>query len=141
VSDAKTCAKCEAEKPLAEFCAMAKAKDGRHPWCRSCRSSYNKTWAKARPGYSAAHVRTMRVRHPEQQQARQKIHQDVKMGRRPRVSTLPCVDCGEPAARYDHARGYAPPNDTYVEPVCTRCDGLRSRARGEHAQPKAVSHG
>jgi hypothetical protein len=131
----KRCAKCECDKNIVEFCAMKKSKDGLHPWCRECRSAYNRAWAQARPGYYAASVVSMRKRYPDRQRARQIIHQDVKMGRRPKASTLECVDCKAKAAAYDHARGYEPPNDRYVEPVCHRCHGLRSRARGEHAGP------
>ena len=41
-----------------------------------------------------------------------------------------CVDCGSPAAAYDHARGYDCPLD--VDAVCFKCHGKRSRERGEH---------
>lgn len=58
----KRCAKCERDKNIVEFCAMKKSKDGLHPWCRECRSAYNRAWAQARPGYYAASVVSMRKR-------------------------------------------------------------------------------
>lgn len=128
----KTCRRCHVAKDLAEFCTMTKAADGRHPWCRTCRSTYNLAWVRAKPGYAIANIKRMRALYPERQRARSKIAQDVKMGRRPSARKLTCTDCPAPAASYDHARGYLPPDDLYVEPVCHRCHGLRSRARGEH---------
>lgn len=135
----KTCAQCGQEKPLDEFCAMAKASDGRHPWCRDCKREYSQRWRQEHPGYYAENVKKMRSRHPAHQKARSKIDIQIRKGERPSAKALACVDCAQPAAHYDHARGYEPPNDTYVEPVCHRCHGLRSRARGEHAAERRAA--
>lgn len=39
---AKSCTKCGETKPLTEFSSQAKAKDGRRPDCKTCRSAYMK---------------------------------------------------------------------------------------------------
>lgn len=135
MADTKACAKCGVEKPLDEFCRMAKTRDGKHPWCRECKTEYNRDWRAKNPGYYGEHVKRMRRKHPVHQAARSRIDLDIRNGRRPPARDLACVDCGKQAAHYDHARGYEPPNDGYVEPVCHRCHGLRSRSRGEHQTP------
>ena len=40
----KTCAKCDVEKPLTEFCKNASRKGGYHYYCRECHSKSNKSW-------------------------------------------------------------------------------------------------
>jgi hypothetical protein len=73
----------------------------------------------------------------DREQARQRINVEVRTGRRPRPSALPCVDCGhacEPGGRrheYDHYLGYAPEHHYDVEPVCTVCHRARNEQRGE----------
>ena len=71
-------------------------------------------------------------RHPEKVNARAAVKRAVRAGRIPPIYELKCIDCGEQAERYDHARGYNEPLD--VEPVCFRCDGIRIRERGECRQ-------
>lgn len=44
-----------------------------------------------------------------------------------RAKEMACVDCGRPAAHYDH-RDYSKPLE--VEPVCGKCNSLRGPARG-----------
>ena len=49
----------------------------------------------------------------------------VKAGMLPRLDgSIPCVDCGTPAANYDH-RDYLKPLD--VQPVCRSCNCRRGR--------------
>lgn len=69
-------------------------------------------------------------RYPERRAAREKVKDAIRRGDLLPVKQRACTDCGGPAKRYDHPRGYASPLD--VEPVCFKCDGLRSRSRGEH---------
>lgn len=42
LAEAKVCYKCKTEKPLTDFHASSKAKDGRQPKCKSCTSDYDK---------------------------------------------------------------------------------------------------
>ena len=68
-------------------------------------------------------------------QARQRINVEVRMGRRPRPNSLPCVDCGhihsEGGRRheYDHHLGYAAAHHYDVEAVCTDCHAKRDSAK------------
>ena len=129
----KDCTKCGVAKDVSEFCAMAKAPDGRHYWCRACRTLYAKRWRKRHPGRATAAVDRMRSKYPERQAARTAIDRLVRLGAISPARHHSCADCGNRAAQYDHARGYLPPHDVYVEPVCNKCHGLRDRARGEHS--------
>jgi 5-methylcytosine-specific restriction endonuclease McrA len=40
----KTCTKCSTKQPLDQFCVDASRKDGRHPWCKQCRSRRGKAY-------------------------------------------------------------------------------------------------
>lgn len=134
----KICTKCKAKKSPDEFCRMKKAKDGRHYWCRRCRREYMREWRRNHPGYFSSQVKKMRIKHPEKQRARTKIDLLVRKGVIESAKKKDCTDCVEPAVQYDHARGYEPPNDVYVEPVCMKCHGLRSQKRGEHPGRQGV---
>ncbi len=48
-----------------------------------------------------------------------------------RPGDLPCVDCGGPAAVYDHFRGYAREHWLDVEPVCISCNAKRGWLKRE----------
>ena len=54
------------------------------------------------------------------------VNTAIQAGRLPRASTLQCVDCGRPAAHWDH-RDYNAPLD--VVPVCVTCNKLRGPAK------------
>jgi len=69
-------------------------------------------------------------RYPERAKARARLNHEIRMGRIQSAKLLLCVDCGNPAKRYDHHLGYE--NPLLVQAVCFPCDGKRSRARGEH---------
>jgi hypothetical protein len=43
----KVCAKCNVEKPLAEFCKNKLRKGGYHYYCKECQSQLNKRWRDA----------------------------------------------------------------------------------------------
>lgn len=45
----KTCISCKQELPLESFTKMTKAKDGKHPYCRSCNSQKSLAWQKTNP--------------------------------------------------------------------------------------------
>jgi len=50
------------------------------------------------------------------------VRKAIQMEKLPKANTLKCVDCGRPAAGYDH-RDYANPLD--VQPVCSGCNRRR----------------
>jgi hypothetical protein len=57
--------------------------------------------------------------------AHQRLYYRIKKGLIALPSDFACVDCGEPASRYDHRRYDEPYN---VEPVCCSCNGKRGPA-------------
>jgi hypothetical protein len=61
-----------------------------------------------------------------QKAALNKVKHAVQRGKLPRASTLKCVDCGAPAALYEH-RDYDKPLE--VEPVCIPCNSKRGPAK------------
>ena len=73
--------------------------------------------------------------------ARAAVRWAVQLGRIPRASDLVCTDCGGPARHYDHHLGYAKEHRLDVQPVCTKCHGIRGRqelcARG-HSMADAI---
>lgn len=77
-----------------------------------------------------ANAKASSARYPDRRRAREKVNDAIRRGDLKPAKELACFDCGDPARRYDHFAGYDKPLD--VQAVCYRCDGLRSRARGEH---------
>jgi cytochrome c len=89
----KRCARCQTEKPFAEFNRGPRNKDGRHSYCRACQK---------------AHYRDNAVRHKANvrrtSKARRRQALDAVMGR----FSEGCVDCGSTDIRvleFDHVRG------------------------------------
>ena len=77
-------------------------------------------------------AKASRSRYPERARARTAVRDAIRRGRLPRARDLVCLDCGSSANSYDHPLGYAKEYRLTVEPVCWRCHGQRSHARGEH---------
>jgi len=86
------------------------------------------------PEKRRANAKASAKRYPERRRAREKVKEAVRRGDLPAVKHCRCVDCGASAAAYDHYLGYDRP--LAVQPVCHRCHGARSRARGEHRGKK-----
>ena len=63
------------------------------------------------------------------------VNYQVRLGRFPRASTVPCIDCGRPAHDYDHHLGYGATHHLDVQPVCRGCHMRRGVARGERKPP------
>lgn len=119
-------------KRLLESGAVLQDRRGRHS--NHARGEAHPRWRGGHPTPNPARRRAnayaSKRRYPERHRAREILNQAVRMGRFPKASDYPCVDCGQPAKRYDHHEGYGKPFS--VQPVCYKCDGQRSRARGEH---------
>ena len=46
----KTCSKCKEHKGLDEFTKASRTKDGKYPYCKVCKGSYDKKWHSKNPG-------------------------------------------------------------------------------------------
>lgn len=67
------------------------------------------------------------LKYPLRSRASALVHRAVRKGELPSLKggAVACVDCGNPAAHYDH-RDYTKPLD--VQPVCRACNIRRGRA-------------
>lgn len=76
-------------------------------------------------------------RHGDKKQARERVHTEVRNGRMPSASDIPCMDCGhvfkpgELEHHYDHFKGYSIENHLEVQAVCSPCHTRRGFSRGE----------
>lgn len=86
-------------------------------YCQDCVGKRSYQLLKQRGG--------LREVNPGQYLALQMVNLAVRHGLLAPVKTKFCVDCGKPAAHYDH-RDYNRPLD--VEPVCVRCNVRRGPA-------------
>lgn len=136
----KRCTGCRVDLPLDQFSRSVRTKSGFQFSCKDCKRVQVRDWRRRLRAEGRLIWPTgseVRRRNPEKAAAWIAVAKAVASGRLPRVSTWPCVDCGQPAKRYDHHQGYAPEHHLDVEPVCFRCDGLRTRARGTR-QPSRI---
>lgn len=88
--------------------------------CLSCARPLDRSLPRAQFCYECAEQRAR-----EQQRAINRVRSAVERGEIPPARDRECVDCGEPAANYDH-RDYLFP--LMVEPVCARCNVARGPA-------------
>lgn len=85
---------------------------------------YQRTKYATDPAYRAkvqATYRRSRAKHRDKALARDAVNNEVKAGRMPRASSLPCVRCDRQASEYHHHKGYAPEHRLDVIPVCKPC--------------------
>ena len=138
----KRCLSCGEEKPLEAFHRWGRG-DGRQPWCRVCRKTYD-----------AAYHQRMKDRRREQKRRRK---QEFLAWYWAMKESLPCTDCGRTyhhaAMTFDHLPGHEKLGDVgYLmrfasrqlvldeiakcEPVCANCHAVRTFTRGRGvAQP------
>ena len=69
-----------------------------------------------------------RVRCHQKRRARGAVSGSVHGGRLPRVQTLSCIHCGEPANFYHHHNGYDEEHKLDVIPLCAKCDCAAHKA-------------
>jgi hypothetical protein len=106
-------------KAVSNFVRSKQTKDGLHTWCTPCRH---------RGRDHTAESRRYRERHPEKSRARGAVWIQIRRGM-PKAKDLSCVDCGKPAQRYDHYKGYEREHWLDVQPVCVRCCSAREQVR------------
>lgn len=141
----KWCWKCSGWKKLAEFGLDPSRKDGYSVYCLLHRRVKIKAPRlvhinplTGRPGPAP-----FAPRDGDKKQARERVHTEVRNGRMPSASDLPCTDCGhvrkdgEIEHHYDHFKGYAIESHLNVQAVCSPCHMRRGFSRGEHVnKPK-----
>src|SRR5581483_11647723 len=111
----KKCSRCGSMKPLGEFHRRNRP-DGRQPWCKECRKSYDHAY---------------HARNRERLVAlAKKRHQDFLERHRRLKSTTPCSDCGGffhfAAMEWDHL-----PGTTKTAEISTQLSRVRSRKNRE----------
>ena len=72
-------------------------------------------------------VKKYQAKYPEKYKAHSKVHNAVRDGKLPRVSTLKCVSCGNQATQYHHHAGYEEKNWLNVIPMCKPCHSKEHR--------------
>jgi hypothetical protein len=77
-------------------------------------------------------------RNKEKRQAHGVVWTAIRKGVLAPARGLLCIDCGNPAASYDHYLGYAPEHRLDVQPVCSPCHGQRTW-KGADADVQAQS--
>ncbi len=60
-------------------------------------------------------------RHPDRKKIISAVRHTIYSGVLPRISTLSCIACGNPATEYHHHNGYAPEYWLDVVPMCHTC--------------------
>ncbi len=88
----KACAKCKNLLSISAFHNFKRAPDGKHPWCKLCKSAYNKIWAsknkekiavghkrwrEKNPGNMVERSKNWRLKNP----GKVKIAQGLRIGR------------------------------------------------------------
>jgi DNA-directed RNA polymerase subunit M/transcription elongation factor TFIIS len=134
----RRCSKCQQDKPPSAFCRAEFGTDGLSRVCRLCRKAQNAAYhrreqvKKRQKERSLNYERSAEVKARRLQkrlreralgidQARHRVNYAVQEGRLPRVKTLPCAKCGNPAQHYHHHRGYAREHQLHVIPLCAPC--------------------
>ena len=138
----KACCKCHIEQAETEFYIDRHKPAGRRGICKSCmkvyylgrqgrakevKRAYNSTpeCRSARQKYKhspkgKANYERHILKYPDQEKARRFVSHAVQAGKLPRVKTLACCKCGNPAEQYHH-HSYARDHWLDVIPVCDRC--------------------
>lgn len=141
----KKCSKCPLSFPNTDefFYKRKKRKDGTWILCAYCKTCHAKISARKMSEWQKKHPERVRkiqrkYRRSEegkkaiakrrkgrplktvQRAARAAVREAVRIGNMPKVSSLRCVQCGEPAAEYHHA-SYNTEDWLKVIPICKTC--------------------
>ncbi len=108
----RRCCSCGEDKPDDDFPWKNRAKGIRHPYCKTCKSAYNRKWYS---GHSDAHKENT-TRNNERYAAERRA---VVLA----AKSVPCTDCGQVyplhVLEFDHCRGRK------VAPVSSMISGHR----------------
>lgn len=114
----KTCTKCgyTSENPRADFSPKKGAKDGLHPYCKTCKAAAQKQSRVRNPDYDKEYYH----KNPEKRKSSVRVQRAIAQGRLAIVSTLPCAmqGCTRQAEHYHHL-DYV--REARISPVCAIC--------------------
>ena len=112
----KTCTRCHQPRPVTDFSPKASARDGKHPYCRSCMAAAQRESRRKNPGYDREYYR----KHPERRKGIMRVKRAIKQGRLAPLSTQACSmrGCQNQAQHYHHL-DYS--REARVAPVCVTC--------------------
>lgn len=131
----KYCWRCDAMHRDSDFGKDSSRYDGLASSCRDARGRRQRELFRPSMKPTRHGPRRIPRRDGDKKQARSRIYHDVRQGLRPAPASLPCHDCGhlgrDRRHEYDHFLGYAAEHHGDVQPVCSRCHGIRGRARRE----------
>ena len=95
------------------------------PEARKKRAEYDQWYRKTKRGKEVRQGIDTRKREKEyvqqQEAAHRAIRDEVRSGRWPKASELPCFKCNEPADHYHHINGYDWENWYDAIPLCAKC--------------------
>lgn len=136
----KWCWKCSGWKKLVEFGLDPSRTDGYAVYCLLHRRVKVKALRIKPINPLTGHPGPVPLtpREGDKKQARERVHTEVRNGRMPSASSIPCMDCGrmwkagEQEHHYDHFKGYAVKDHLEVQAVCSPCHTRRGFSRGEH---------
>jgi len=114
----KTCTKCgyTSENPRADFSPKKGAKDGLHPYCKTCKAKSQKQSRERNPGYDKAYYH----KHPDKAIARVRVQRAIKQGRIKPAKAFVCsmTGCKSQAEHYHHLTY---DDQAQIAPVCAIC--------------------
>jgi hypothetical protein len=147
----KTCSKCKQVRHLNEFSSDSSKKDSKRSHCKHCdrlrwlnykathyeiikvvdrayqksergKKTKTKYWQSERgKQLKRSYDKNNRKQYPRRHKARAAINTAVRYGQLPRVTTLDCQNCGNPAQEYHHYKGYKREYWLTVIPLCQKC--------------------
>jgi len=99
----KSCSRCHAFKPLADFDHSRRSRDGRHHRCKVCDRRRDKQ--RRADGSLSRSIRDWKQRNPIASKAHRILRNAIKRGD---IQRGPCSECGKPGA-HGHHEDYSKP--------------------------------
>jgi len=101
----KSCSRCHAFKPLAEFDHSRRSRDGRHHRCKVCDRRRDRE--RLADGRLARSIQRWQAHHPRAVEAHRILRAAIKRGD---IQRSPCSECGKPSS-HGHHDDYSKPLD------------------------------
>jgi hypothetical protein len=118
----KTCYRCHEIKALEEFSKARGMKDGLQAYCKSCQKEYHAKYLQTTVGKAAQSksAARMRIKHPLEKQARNKVMIEIVAGRLIRPDICSVEACSNIKVEAHHHLGYREEHWLDVEWLCTK---------------------